>query len=66
MLGYIQKDQGQAHYELWHSNIPEDVLWDAHEAYQIARADFTADRKLITKTNAFDVIYQFWTQCCCC
>ncbi|KAA6420438.1 MAG: hypothetical protein FRX49_09600 [Trebouxia sp. A1-2] len=50
-----------------HSNIPEDVLWDAHEAYQTARmrTDFTENRMLITEARAFNVIFQFWTRCCC-
>ncbi|KAL0021258.1 hypothetical protein WJX79_000212 [Trebouxia sp. C0005] len=48
MLGYILKDQGQTHFEVSHCNIPDDVMRDAHEAYQIVRTDFTENRKLIT------------------
>ncbi|KAL0031841.1 hypothetical protein WJX79_010695 [Trebouxia sp. C0005] len=64
MLGYIQKDQGQTHYEILHSNIPEDVLWDAHEAYQTARmrTDFTENRMLITEAHNLTV-FSTWRGC---
>ena len=45
-----------------HSDIPADVLREAHEAYQIVRTDFTENRKLITKANFWKLIYQFWVR----
>ena len=45
--------------QISHSNIPEDVLFEAREAYQIVRTDFTENRKLISKASMWKLIVQF-------
>ena len=46
--------------QVTHSNIPEDVIADAAEAYQQIQTDYTENRKLINKSNMWKLIHQFW------
>ncbi|KAL0027089.1 hypothetical protein WJX79_004827 [Trebouxia sp. C0005] len=62
VLGYILKDQKQTHCEVSHSNIPDDVMHDAHKAYQIVHTDFTENSRLITNSNLWKVLYQIWNR----
>lgn len=45
-----------------HSNIPDDVMHDAHKAYQIVHTDFTENSRLITNSNLWKVLYQIWNR----
>ena len=48
--------------QVFHGNIPDDVMRNAHEIYQIVRTDFTQNRKLITRSNFLKILYQFCTR----
>ena len=45
--------------QIVHSDIPEGVLLNAHEAYQQIRVNYTENRTIITKGNYYKLIWQF-------
>lgn len=62
MLGYVQKDAGQDHFQLFTHNVSEDDLKAAREEYNNVRMSYDEGRKLITKNSLVNLAFRFWAK----
>ncbi|KAK9832011.1 hypothetical protein WJX84_000553, partial [Apatococcus fuscideae] len=60
MLGYVQKDAGQGHYELRTHAISDAELAEGRMTYNTLRLDYEEGKIALAKTSLFKVLYREW------
>ena len=62
MLGYVQKDYGEAHVRLYHTpNIDAAVLRESRTAYNRVSTDYTTGKQKMARSNLDSLVYKFWS-----
>lgn len=60
MLGYVQKDHGQVHYQLVTNQVTEEELQQGRDDYGAVADSYRKDHITITKGNLGERVWGFW------
>jgi hypothetical protein len=60
VLGYCQKDEGQAHYQSRRLNVTDQELVDGKAAYTAVRYSYLKELPPILNTNIMNLVYNFF------
>jgi len=63
MIGYITKDQGQAHYQIRTHNLTRQELSFGRRDHDALLTSFDDAKKIITMKNFFSESYKFNMRC---
>jgi hypothetical protein len=63
MIGYVTKDQGQAHYNILTNNITSQELTNGRREHEAMCVSFNTDKKILTWKSVMNEALKFYQRC---